>query len=105
MGETIRRVQEEYSRQRHVAAGYEFVNTRTSRRPSCSRPPGIWGCYAQSMYPPPELEGAKYYRKPMTCPMRILIYAPRGRSYGELPLRLFGGAAGRRDPGRGRHRR
>ena len=41
------------------------------------------------MYPPMELEGANYYLKPMNCPMHILIYASRGRSYRELPLRLF----------------
>ena len=62
-------------------------------------PPVENGCYydfdgPQPFGPPPELEGAKYYPKAMTCPMRILIYASRGRSYRELPLRLFGGAAG-----------
>ena len=42
-----------------------------------------------SMYPPMDLEGAQYYLKPMNCPMHILIYQARGRSYRELPLRLF----------------
>ena len=41
------------------------------------------------MFPPMELDGATYYPKPMNCPMHILIYAARGRSYRELPLRLF----------------
>ena len=45
--------------------------------------------YADGMYPPMEMEGAKYYLKPMNCPMHILIYASRGRSYRELPVRLF----------------
>src|SRR4029453_11420584 len=45
--------------------------------------------YAEGMYPPMEMEGATYYPKPMNCPMHILIYRSRGRSYRELPLRVF----------------
>src|SRR5260370_19510497 len=45
--------------------------------------------YKDSMFPPMELDGATYYPKPMNCPMHILIYSSRGRSYRELPLRLF----------------
>ena len=51
------------------------------------RPPRRF--YAESMFPPMEMEGARYYLKPMNCPMHILIYRSRGRSYRELPLRLF----------------
>ena len=88
-GGTIRRIMEEYSRQRHVAAGYEFVNTPHLTKAELFETSGHLGWYAESMFPPMELEGAKYYAKPMNCPMHILIYASRGRSYRELPLRLF----------------
>ena len=88
-GGTIRRIMEEYSRLRHVAAGYEFVNTPHLTKAELFETSGHLGWYAESMYPPMELEGAKYYPKPMNCPMHILIYASRGRSYRELPLRLF----------------
>ena len=88
-GGTIRRIMEEYSRQRHVAAGYEFVNTPHLTKAELFETSGHLGWYAEGMFPPMELEGAKYYAKPMNCPMHILIYASRGRSYRELPLRLF----------------
>jgi threonyl-tRNA synthetase len=88
-GGIIRRVLEDYSRQRHVAAGYEFVNTPHITKGDLFETSGHLGWYAEGMFPPMELEGAKYYAKPMNCPMHILIYASRGRSYRELPLRLF----------------
>ena len=88
-GGIIRRVLEDYSRQRHVAAGYEFVNTPHLTKADLFITSGHLEWYAEGMFPPMELEGAKYYAKPMNCPMHILIYASRGRSYRELPLRLF----------------
>jgi threonyl-tRNA synthetase len=88
-GGIIRRVLEDYSRQRHVAAGYEFVNTPHLTKSDLFETSGHLQWYADGMFPPMELEGAKYYAKPMNCPMHILIYASRGRSYRELPLRLF----------------
>jgi threonyl-tRNA synthetase len=88
-GGIIRRVLEDYSRQRHVAAGYEFVNTPHITKGELFETSGHLEWYAEGMFPPMELEGAKYYAKPMNCPMHILIYASRGRSYRELPLRLF----------------
>jgi threonyl-tRNA synthetase len=88
-GGVIRRVLEDYSRQRHVAAGYEFVNTPHLTKSDLFITSGHLEWYAEGMFPPMELEGAKYYAKPMNCPMHILIYASRGRSYRELPLRLF----------------
>src|SRR4029077_739183 len=45
--------------------------------------------YAEGMFPPMEFEGANYYLKAMNCPMDNLIFRARGRSYRELPLRLF----------------
>jgi threonyl-tRNA synthetase len=88
-GGTIRRVMEDYSRRRHEQAGYEFVNTPHITRAELFETSGHLDWYADGMYPPMELEGARYYPKPMNCPMHILIYAARGRSYRELPLRLF----------------
>jgi threonyl-tRNA synthetase len=88
-GGTIRRVLEDYSRRRHIEAGYEFVNTPHITKSTLFETSGHLDWYADGMYPPMEMEGAKYYPKPMNCPMHILIYASRGRSYRELPLRLF----------------
>jgi threonyl-tRNA synthetase len=88
-GGVIRRVLEDYSRQRHVAGGYEFVNTPHLTKSDLFETSGHLQWYADGMFPPMELEGAKYYAKPMNCPMHILIFASRGRSYRELPLRLF----------------
>jgi threonyl-tRNA synthetase len=65
------------------------VNTPHITKSNLFETSGHLGWYAEGMYPPMELEGAKYYLKPMNCPMHILIYASRGRSYRELPLRLF----------------
>ncbi len=88
-GGVIRKALEDYSRQRHEQAGYQFVNTPHITKSSLFETSGHLEWYAEGMYPPMELEGAKYYLKPMNCPMHILIYASRGRSYRELPLRLF----------------
>jgi threonyl-tRNA synthetase len=88
-GGTIRRVMEDYSRRRHEEAGYEFVTTPHITKSTLFETSGHLEWYADGMYPPMEMEGAKYYPKPMNCPMHILIYASRGRSYRELPLRLF----------------
>jgi len=88
-GGTIRRVLEDYSRRRHLEAGYEFVNTPHITKSHLFQTSGHLEWYADGMYPPMEMEGARYYPKPMNCPMHILIYAARGRSYRELPLRLF----------------
>ncbi|MGE5132029.1 MAG: threonine--tRNA ligase [Gemmatimonadota bacterium] len=88
-GGTIRRVMEGYSRRRHEEAGYEFVNTPHVTKAELFETSGHLGFYKESMFPPMELEGADYYAKPMNCPMHVLIYKSRGRSYRELPLRLF----------------
>ncbi len=88
-GGTIRRVMEDYSRRRHEEADYEFVNTPHLTKAELFETSGHLGWYKDGMFPPMELEGATYYPKPMNCPMHILIYASRGRSYRELPLRLF----------------
>jgi threonyl-tRNA synthetase len=88
-GGTIRRVMEDYSRRRHEEAGYEFVNTPHITKADLFETSGHLDWYSDGMFPPMELDGATYYLKPMNCPMHILIYSSRGRSYRELPLRLF----------------
>ncbi|MEU7743572.1 threonine--tRNA ligase [Nonomuraea sp. NPDC049158] len=88
-GGVIRRVMEDYSRRRHVEAGYEFVNTPHITKEKLYQVSGHLDWYRDGMFPPMELEGARYYLKPMNCPMHNLIFRARGRSYRELPLRLF----------------
>jgi threonyl-tRNA synthetase len=88
-GGTIRRVMEDYSRRRHEEAGYQFVNSPHITKSELFETSGHLGWYADSMFPPMELEGASYYPKPMNCPFHILVFQSRGRSYRELPLRLF----------------
>jgi threonyl-tRNA synthetase len=88
-GGIVRMVMEDYSRRRHEAAGYEFVNSPHITKSELFETSGHLGWFAENMYPPMELEGARYYLKPMNCPFHILIYRARGRSYRELPLRLF----------------
>ncbi|MGO9294335.1 MAG: threonine--tRNA ligase [Streptosporangiaceae bacterium] len=88
-GGTIRRVMEDYSRRRHEQAGYEFVNTPHITKADLFETSGHLGWFADNMYPPMELDGSTYYLKPMNCPFHILVYRSRGRSYRELPLRLF----------------
>src|SRR3954449_12527494 len=88
-GGVIRRELENYSRQRHEEAGYSFVNTPHITKGQLFETSGHLHWYADGMYPPMELEGANYYLKPMNCPFHNLIFRARGRSYRELPLRLF----------------
>jgi threonyl-tRNA synthetase len=89
-GGTIRRVMEDYSRSRHVEAGYEFVYTPHVTKAELFETSGHLDWYADGMYPPMELDdGQKYYLKPMNCPFHILIFKSRQRSYRELPVRLF----------------
>ena len=100
-GGVVRRVMEDYSRRRHEEAGYEFVNTPHITKAALFEKSGHLDWYAEGMYPPMQLDadiddtghvrrqGADYYLKPMNCPMHNLIFDARGRSYRELPLRLF----------------
>ncbi len=100
-GGVIRREMEEYSRRQHEKAGYEFVNTPHITKSALFEKSGHLDWYADGMYPPMELDeerdsagnirraAAEYYLKPMNCPMHNLIFDSRGRSYRELPLRLF----------------
>ena len=86
---------EEYSRERHEAGGYEFVNSPHITKADLFHTSGHLDWYADGMFPPMHVddvggaEGVDYYLKPMNCPFHILIYRSRTRSYRELPLRLF----------------
>ncbi len=89
-GGVVRMVMEDYSRRRHEEAGYQFVQTPHLTKGALFETSGHLQWYAEGMYPPMELDaGAQYYLKPMNCPMHMLIYSSRGRSYRELPMRLF----------------
>ena len=89
-GGLVRKIMEDYSRRRHEEAGYEFVNTPHITKADLFHTSGHLEWFADGMFPPMELDGgAQYYLKPMNCPMHILIYRSRTRSYRELPLRLF----------------
>jgi len=88
-GGIVRREMEAYSRQRHEEAGYSFVNTPHITKGHLFETSGHLPYYADTMFPPMELEGSEYYLKAMNCPMHNLIFRARGRSYRELPLRLF----------------
>jgi threonyl-tRNA synthetase len=88
-GGVVRKVMEDYSRRRHEESGYEFVNTPHITKGDLFATSGHLGWYKDDMFPPMEMDGAEYYLKPMNCPMHNLIFRARGRSYRELPLRLF----------------
>ncbi|MCO8304776.1 threonine--tRNA ligase [Streptomyces sp. RKCA744] len=88
-GGVIRKEMEQYSRKRHEEAGYEFVNTPHITKARLFETSGHLPHYMDSMFPPMEFEGQDYYLKSMNCPMHNLVFRARGRSYRELPLRLF----------------
>jgi threonyl-tRNA synthetase len=100
-GGIIRREMEDYSRRRHEQEGYDFVYTPHITKSHLYEISGHLGWYADGMFPPMHLDearneegeitrqGADYYLKPMNCPMHILVYRSSGRSYRDLPLRLF----------------
>jgi threonyl-tRNA synthetase len=100
-GGIIRRAMEDYSRKRHEDEGYEFVYSPHLTKAALFETSGHLEWYADGMYPPMILDeefhadgtikraGQQYYMKPMNCPFHNLIYRSRGRSYRELPLRLF----------------
>ncbi len=88
-GALIRQLMEDYSKREHSRAGYQQVWTPHIAKATLFEISGHLAWYKAGMYPPMEMEGATYYPKPMNCPMHILIYKSKGRSYKELPLRLF----------------
>jgi threonyl-tRNA synthetase len=100
-GGIVRRAMEDYSRKRHEDEGYEFVYSPHLTKAALFEKSGHLQWYAEGMYPPMVMDeelhadgtikraGQQYYMKPMNCPFHNLIFASRGRSYRELPLRLF----------------
>jgi threonyl-tRNA synthetase len=88
-GAMVRKLMEDFSRREHERGGYEFVVTPHIAKSVLWEISGHLDWYSEGMYPPMEMEGAKYYPKPMNCPFHILIFRSRTRSYRELPLRLF----------------
>jgi threonyl-tRNA synthetase len=100
-GGIIRQEMENYSRKRHAEAGYSFVNTPHITKSNLFEVSGHLDWYADGMFPPMHLDeerdadghvtrqGVDYYLKPMNCPFHNLIFKSSGRSYRDLPLRLF----------------
>jgi threonyl-tRNA synthetase len=100
-GGIIRRTMEDYSRRRHEESGYEFVYTPHITKSNLFEQSGHLEWYADGMFPPMQIDevrndkgeitraGVEYYLKPMNCPFHILIYRSRGKSYRDLPLRMF----------------
>lgn len=100
-GGIIRKVMEDYSRERHVASGYEFVYSPHVTKSNLFETSGHLEWYAEGMFPPLQLDEERdekgnikrqaqdYYLKPMNCPFHCLIYKSQGRSYRDLPMRLF----------------
>ncbi|WP_026818345.1 threonine--tRNA ligase [Arthrobacter castelli] len=100
-GGIVRKAMEDYSRQRHADAGYEFVYTPHITKSRLYEVSGHLDWYRDGMFPPMHVDevtdddgnvvkpGQDYYLKPMNCPMHCLIFESRGRSYRELPMRMF----------------
>ena len=88
-GARIRKLLEDYSRDRHENGGYEYVFSPHIAKSVLWETSGHLDFYADGMYPPMEMDGASYYPKPMNCPFHVMIYRSNQRSYRELPLRLF----------------
>jgi threonyl-tRNA synthetase len=88
-GGVIKRVMEDYVREAHIKAGFQYVGTPHISKEGLFHTSGHLPYYAEGMFPPMDDDGQNYYLKAMNCPMHNLIFASRGRSYRELPLRLF----------------
>jgi threonyl-tRNA synthetase len=88
-GGVIKREMEDYVRRRHIEEGFSYVGTPHISKDGLFHTSGHLPHYADTMFPPMEFEGANYQLKAMNCPMHNLIFSSRGRSYRELPLRLF----------------
>jgi threonyl-tRNA synthetase len=88
-GALVRKLIEDYSRDRHEAGGYDFVYSPHIAKAELWETSGHLDFYADSMFPPMELDGAIYYPKPMNCPFHVAIYQSGQRSYRDLPSRLF----------------
>jgi threonyl-tRNA synthetase len=88
-GGVLKREMEDYVRRRHIEEGFLYVGTPHISKEGLFHTSGHLPYYADTMFPPMQMEGSDYYLKAMNCPMHNLIYRSRGRSYRELPMRLF----------------
>ena len=88
-GALVRKLIEDYSRDRHEAGGYDFAYSPHIAKAVLWETSGHLDFYADGMFPPMELDGATYYPKPMNCPFHVAIYQSGQRSYRDLPSRLF----------------
>ncbi len=99
-GAVVRGEMEQHARRRHLEAGYAYVYTPHISKSDLFEASGHLATYRDDMWPPIHMDeerdetgnvtkqGQDYYLKPMNCPMHILIYKERGRSYRDLPMRL-----------------
>jgi threonyl-tRNA synthetase len=88
-GGVIKREMEDYVRRRHIEEGFQYVGTPHISKEGLFHTSGHLPYYKDTMFPPMHVEGSDYYLKAMNCPMHNLIFRARGRSYRELPMRLF----------------
>jgi threonyl-tRNA synthetase len=88
-GGVVKREMEDYVRRRHIEEGFSYVGTPHIAKEGLFHTSGHLPYYADDMFPPMQMDGSNYYLKAMNCPMHNLIYRSRGRSYRDLPLRLF----------------
>ena len=88
-GAMVRKIMEDYSRDRHESGGYHFAYTPHIAKSVLWETSGHLDFYADGMYPPMEMDGATYYPKPMNCPFHVMIYKSDQRSYRDLPMRIF----------------
>jgi threonyl-tRNA synthetase len=88
-GGVIKREMEDYVRARHIEEGFQYVGSPHITKEGLFHTSGHLPYYKDTMFPPMHMEGSDYYLKAMNCPMHNLIFRSRGRSYRELPMRLF----------------
>ena len=88
-GAIIRKLMEDYSRDRHESGGYDFAYSPHIAKSVLWETSGHLDFYADGMYPPMEMDGATYYPKPMNCPFHVMVYNSDQRSYRDLPMRIF----------------
>lgn len=88
-GAIVRKLMEDYSRERHLDGGYVMAFTPHISNGRLFEISGHLDFYADGMYPPMKMDNGDYYPKPMNCPGHILVYRSRQRSYRELPLRIY----------------
>lgn len=100
-GGVIKREMEDYVRARHIEEGFEYVGTPHISKEALYYTSGHLPYYGENMFPAMQVDeqrdengeiikqGQPYRLKAMNCPMHNLIYRSRGRSYRDLPLRLF----------------